>query len=84
MRRAVALRYDETLDDAPVVVSAGDGELAFRIERAARDFGVPVVRDVPLARALIELRVGESVPEALYDSIAAILNELANVERGSP
>lgn len=84
MRRAIALRYDETQDAAPVVVSAGDGDLALRIERAARDYGVPVVRDVPLAQALLELRVGESIPEALYDSVAAILNELASADRGSP
>lgn len=83
MRRAVALRYDEKHDDAPVVVSLGDGPLANRIERAARDYGIPIVRDVPLSRALFELRVGETVPEALYESVAAILNELASVERGS-
>lgn len=81
MRRAIALRYDEREDDAPIVVSAGDGDLAFRIERAARDYGVPVVRDVPLAHALLELRVGESIPEPLYDSVAAILNELAVADR---
>jgi len=82
MRRAIVLRYDDKQDDAPVVVSAGDGDLANRIERAARDYGVPVVRDVPLATALLELRVGDAVPEALYDSVAAILNEVAIAGRG--
>jgi type III secretion system FlhB-like substrate exporter len=77
MKRAVALRYAEDDDQAPVVVSAGDGSLAERIERAARDYGVPVVRDVPLADALSELRVGDEIPEALYDAVAAVLNELA-------
>ncbi len=76
MRRAVALRYGED-DYAPVVVSAGDGTLAEEIERAAHDYGVPVVRDVPLAEALFELQVGDTIPEALYDAVAAVLNELA-------
>jgi flagellar biosynthesis protein len=80
----VALRYDDKQDDAPVVVSVGDGLLAHQIERAARDYGIPVVRDVPLSQALLELRVGEAIPEALYESIAAILNELAIADRGSP
>jgi flagellar biosynthesis protein FlhB len=73
----VALRYDEAGDRAPVVVSRGDGSLANRIERAALDYGVPVVRDVPLAAALAELNAGEEIPEALYGAVAAVLNELA-------
>jgi type III secretion system FlhB-like substrate exporter len=77
MKRAVALRYDRDIDYAPVVVSAGDGALAEEIERAARDYGIPIVRDVPLASALSELKVGEQIPEALYDAVSALLNELA-------
>ncbi len=76
MKRAVALRY-EADDYAPVIVSAGDGALAERIEQAAEQWGIPVVRDVPLATALSELQVGEEIPEALYDAVAAVLNELS-------
>src|SRR5277367_5759118 len=48
---ACALRYDEKGgDEAPVVVASGEGELAQRIVAAAADWGIPVVRDVPLAR----------------------------------
>lgn len=75
MKRAVALRYGDE-DYAPVVVSSGDGALAEAIERAAIDYGVPVVRDVSLASALAELEIGEQIPEALYDAVAALLNEL--------
>ncbi len=79
MKRAVALRYADA-DEAPVVVSRGEGDLALRIERAALDYGVPVVRDIPLADALTELQVGEPIPEALYDAVAAILRELARTD----
>jgi flagellar biosynthesis protein len=77
MKRAVALRYEDAEHEAPVVVSSGDGDLADRIERAARDYGVPIVRDVSLATALRELAIGDTIPEALYESVAAILGELA-------
>lgn len=71
---ACALRYDEKEGDpAPVVVASGRGELAERIVEAARAYGVPVLRDVPLARALIELQVGDVIPEALYEAVAEIL-----------
>jgi type III secretion system FlhB-like substrate exporter len=78
MKRAVALQYEATVDEAPVVVSSGEGDLADRIERAARDYGVPIVRDLPLALALTELAIGDTIPEALYESVAAILGELAS------
>jgi type III secretion system FlhB-like substrate exporter len=77
VKRAIALRYGEA-DDAPIVVSSGEGDVASRIERAARDHGVPVVHDVPLADALAELRTGDSIPEALYEAVAALLRELAS------
>jgi flagellar biosynthesis protein FlhB len=74
---ACALRYGEAEgDEAPVVVASGEGELAARIVKAAHDYGVPVVRDVPLARALVELSVGDSIPEALYEAVAEILREV--------
>jgi type III secretion system FlhB-like substrate exporter len=77
MKRAIALRYDEDAERAPVVVSSGQGSLASQMERAAEDYGVPIVRDVPLADVLAGLRVGDEIPEALYDAVAAVLNELA-------
>lgn len=76
MNRAIALRYDEATDQAPVVVAGGDGALAQMIARAADDYGIPIVRDVPLAAALSELAVGEEIPEELYGAVSAILREM--------
>jgi type III secretion protein U len=74
---ACALRYDERAgDDAPVVVASGRGEHAAAIAQAALDYGIPVLRDVPLARVLVELAPGQAIPEALYDAVAEILREV--------
>ena len=79
---ACALRYDEKEgDEAPVVVASGEGELAQRIVAAAEDWGIPVVRDVPLARALVELQPGEVIPEALYEAVAEVLRDLWEREK---
>ncbi len=73
---ACALRYDEEEgDDAPLVLAVGEGDLAKRIVEAAHAYGVPVLRDVPLARALIELAPGDRIPEELYEAVAEILRE---------
>lgn len=73
---ATALRYVDGEDDAPTVLASGDGALALRIREAARAYGIPIVRDVPIARALRELEVGDTIPEALYEAVAAILDEV--------
>jgi type III secretion protein U len=74
---ACALRYDEKEgDEAPVVVASGEGELAQRIREAAEQWGIPVVHDVPLARALVELQPGDVIPEALFEAVAEVLRDL--------
>jgi flagellar biosynthesis protein FlhB len=77
---ACALRYNayDAYGDAhaPVVVASGAGDAAARIVRAANDYGVPIVRDVPLARALAELAIGDAIPEALFQAVAAVLTEV--------
>jgi type III secretion system FlhB-like substrate exporter len=77
VRRAVALEYDSRAHEAPRVVSTADGDLAIRVELAARECGVPVVRDVVLVDALAELGVGDPIPEELYEVVAAILAEIS-------
>ena len=73
---ATALKYGQDEDLAPAVVAQGQGEMAKLIIDAARAYGVPIVRDVPVARALNELEIGDEIPEALYEAVAEILREL--------
>lgn len=80
---ATALRYEDDQDEAPVVVAQGQGELARQIVDAARAYGIPVVRDVPVARALRELEVGDEIPEELYEAVAEILKELWEHDGGA-
>ncbi len=79
---AVALRYDEEQDQAPKILAQGEGDLAKQMIEAARAYGVPCVRDVPIARALTELEVGDEIPEALYEAVAEILREIWRSESG--
>jgi flagellar biosynthesis protein FlhB len=70
---AVALRYDPNGDAAPVVVAKGERLVAERIKQIAREAGVPIFRDVSLARSLVELAEGGEIPAALYEAVAEIL-----------
>jgi type III secretion protein U len=78
---AVALRHERGADGAPRLVAKGTGLAAARIRSAARRAGVPIVRDVPLARALHRLaEVGDEIPEQLYDAAAALIAQLYGLE----
>lgn len=70
---AVALRYDGSLP-APEVVAKGAGVVASAISRVAREHGVPVVHNAPLARALYkEVEIGRMIPEAFFVAVAEVL-----------
>lgn len=70
---AVALRYATEECGAPYLVAKGREADALALRREAERLGVPVVRDVPLARGLIHYDVGEEIPEELYQAAAAVL-----------
>ena len=71
---AVALKYDKEKDQAPRVVAKGMRFKAEKILQIAKEAGVPVMRNVALANALLRLDVGEEIPEDLYDAVAEVLN----------
>jgi flagellar biosynthesis protein FlhB len=73
---ACALRYDKDSELAPQILAQGEGALAQRMIDAARAYGIPIVRDIPVAHALKELAVGEEIPEELYEAVAEILREV--------
>ncbi|MBQ7147123.1 MAG: flagellar biosynthesis protein FlhB [Pseudobutyrivibrio sp.] len=71
---AVAILYDNTRDEAPRVVAKGEDYLAKRIKDTAKENGVPIVENKPLARALYAtVEVDETIPPELYQAVAEIL-----------
>jgi flagellar biosynthetic protein FlhB len=81
---AVALRYDAASMDAPRVVARGHRRIAAEIRKVARQHGVPIVRDVPLARALVDLELDEEVPQELYEAVAEVLRFVHGISREAP
>jgi len=71
---AVALRYDESKNRAPIVVAKGTELLALKIREIATENQVPIVEAPPLARALHKsVEIGREVPAALYVTVAQVL-----------
>jgi len=71
---AVALKYNPDEMDAPMVVAKGERLIAEKIKEIAREAGVPVVENPPLARALFGMcEIGSYVPAKLYKAVAEVL-----------
>lgn len=71
---AVAIQYDDTDAPVPVVVAMGQDKVAERIKELAADAGIPMVENVPIARALFKAaKVGSVIPIELYMAVAEIL-----------
>lgn len=71
---AVAILYDNTKDEAPRVVAKGEDYLAKKIKDTAKESGVPIVENKPLARALYAtVDIDQVIPPELYQAVAEIL-----------
>jgi flagellar biosynthetic protein FlhB len=72
---SVALRYEPDQGDAaPICVAKGVDAVAFRIREMAKENGVPVVENVPLARALYAtVEVDEVIPREHFEAAAKVI-----------
>ncbi|MCP1102522.1 flagellar biosynthetic protein FlhB [Aequitasia blattaphilus] len=71
---AVALKYDQDKNRAPIVLAKGKNELAFRIIEVAQENGVTCVENKPLARGLYaEAELNQEIPMAYYGAVAEVL-----------
>lgn len=71
---AVALKYDQDKNSAPVVVAKGADKLALRIVAIAEENHVYVTENRPLARALFEtVEVDQEIPGKYFKAVAEVL-----------
>lgn len=70
---AVALKYDTEGMHAPIIVAKGRRKVAERIREIATENDIPIYEDKPLARRLVKIDVGQSIPPAEYRAVAEIL-----------
>ena len=71
---AVAVKYDQSSMKAPKVMAKGAGIIAKRIREIAKEHGIPVVENKPLARMIFKtVEIGHFVPVALYRAVAEVL-----------
>ena len=70
---AVALKYNDKEMVSPQVMAKGQRLFAQMIREIAEEYQVPIMQNVPLAWSLIELEIGDEIPENLYAAVAEML-----------
>ncbi|MDR3523164.1 MAG: flagellar type III secretion system protein FlhB [Acetobacteraceae bacterium] len=70
---AVALAYERGQGGAPRIIAKGVDEVAARIRDVARNAGVPLIANPPLARALYPLPLDSEVPAEHFQAVAELI-----------
>ncbi|MDA1353046.1 MAG: flagellar biosynthesis protein FlhB [bacterium] len=79
---AVALKYDQNENRAPIVLAKGRRLVAHEIKRIAEEHFIPIMENPPLARAIFkESEVGDEIPVEYYKIVAEILAFVFNLKK---
>ena len=78
---AVALKYERGMP-APICVAKGVDLIAFKIREVAAAHDVPVVENVPLARALhATVEIDDEIPVEHYHAVAEVIGYVMKLKR---
>ncbi len=79
---AVALSYERGMA-APVCVAKGVDNIALKIREIAGEHDIPIVENVPLARALYaSVEIDDEIPVEHYHAVAEIIGYVMGLRRG--
>ncbi|MHC2315531.1 flagellar biosynthetic protein FlhB [Bradyrhizobium diazoefficiens] len=79
---SVALSYERGMQ-APICVAKGVDNLAFKIREIAREHDIPIVENVPLARALYAtVEIDQEIPTEHYHAVAEVIGYVMRLKRG--
>jgi flagellar biosynthesis protein FlhB len=79
---AVALKYDQASMAAPKVLAKGIDKAAQRIREIAKEHGIPIVENPPLARGLFAAcDVDQEVTPEFYKAVAEVISYIFRLKR---
>jgi flagellar biosynthetic protein FlhB len=81
---AIALKYKPDEMEAPQCVAKGVDQVALRIREVAKESGVIIYEDKPLARSLYDLvEIDEFIPPEQYQAVAKVISFVFQKRKGS-
>lgn len=79
--KAVALTYQPTKSEAPIVTAKGQGKVAENIVEIAKQHGIPIKEDTSLVEVLSQLDLEQQIPVELYQLVAEILSSVYEADQ---
>ncbi len=80
IKHAVALRYQQEKDRAPVVTAKGQGRVAEKIITLAKENGIPVEENTLLVHELFKLDLNQEIPSEIYEAVAILLASIQELD----
>ena len=74
--KAIALQYEDSETEAPTVTVKGETYSADEVVKIAKRYGIPVVENPSLAKALQDTELDSEIPEELFQAVATLLNSI--------
>jgi len=73
LKSAVALKYHTKKDAAPKLTAKGEGLVAERIIKLAKENQVPIKEDPDLVQILSQVDINKEIPPPVYKVVAELL-----------
>lgn len=81
-KKAVALKYQPKVNNAPQVIAKGKGKVAEKIIQIAREHNIYIRDDPDLIELLSQLDINREIPPHLYVVVAELLAFVYSLARG--
>lgn len=82
LEKAVALKYEKDVDNAPYILAKGMGKIGEYIINIAKDNDIPILKNEELVNTLWKLKENEEIPVELYTIIAEIFAFVYSLKDG--
>lgn len=74
IKKAAALKYDITSDNAPKVIAKGKGDIAKNIIKIAEKNKLPIKKDEDLIELLTKIDIDKEIPDNMYKAVSEIFS----------
>jgi len=79
IKKATALNYDKTKDNAPTVSAQGTGYNAKKIIKIAKENNIPIKQDEDLINMLSIIELNQEIPAELYKAVGEVFSYIYNI-----
>jgi len=83
IKKATALKYDDTKDNAPKAMAQGSGAIAKNIIKIAQQNGIPIKKDEDLVNMLSQIELNQEIPVELYKAVSEIFSFIYGISNDS-